>query len=52
MAASQALSAEALDVVTAYWYALVSVGTVFRLDPYLWVLQDWDSAEETLSVSN
>ncbi|KAF9230538.1 hypothetical protein BU15DRAFT_69113 [Melanogaster broomeanus] len=52
MAASHVLSAEALDVVVAYWYALVSIGTAFRLDPYLWVLQDWDTTEETLSVGS
>ncbi len=34
-----------------YWYALCAVGTAFRLDSFLYVLQDWDHKESMLKVS-
>ncbi|EED81134.1 predicted protein [Postia placenta Mad-698-R] len=33
-----------------YWIALSSVGGVFRLDTSLYVLQDWDSREQSLKI--
>ncbi|KII83495.1 hypothetical protein PLICRDRAFT_67635, partial [Plicaturopsis crispa FD-325 SS-3] len=33
-----------------YWHALSQVGSAFRIDPYLWVLQDWDEQRETLRI--
>ncbi len=39
----------ALDA--AYWFALSSIGAVFRLDVSMFVLQDWDEEEGSLKVS-
>ncbi|KII82852.1 hypothetical protein PLICRDRAFT_96050 [Plicaturopsis crispa FD-325 SS-3] len=33
-----------------YWYALSQVGSVFRLDDYMWVVQDWDAEQEMLRI--
>ncbi|KAF8833420.1 hypothetical protein BDN67DRAFT_748695 [Paxillus ammoniavirescens] len=52
MAALQAPSTEAPDVVAAYWYALVTIRTAFGVDPYLWVLQDWDTKAKTLAIGS
>ncbi|KDQ48962.1 hypothetical protein JAAARDRAFT_201274 [Jaapia argillacea MUCL 33604] len=35
----------------AYWNALSSLGTIFQVDGYLWVFQDWDDENEMLRVS-
>ncbi|KIJ11559.1 hypothetical protein PAXINDRAFT_157266 [Paxillus involutus ATCC 200175] len=35
---------------TRYWHALSTAGTVFRLDPHLWVMQDWDPQDEVLKI--
>lgn len=43
----QELSNEA----AAYWHALLHVGAVFRLDPYVYVFQDWNAQERMLQVT-
>ncbi|KAF8833731.1 hypothetical protein BDN67DRAFT_976448 [Paxillus ammoniavirescens] len=35
---------------TRYWHALSTAGTVFRLDPHLWVMQGWDPQDEVLKI--
>lgn len=34
----------------AYWYALQNVGSIFRIDTFLCVFQDWDHGHEMLEV--
>ncbi|KDQ56421.1 hypothetical protein JAAARDRAFT_132449 [Jaapia argillacea MUCL 33604] len=34
----------------AYWNVLSSLGTIFRVDGYLWVFQDWDDKNEMLQI--
>ncbi|KAK7687207.1 hypothetical protein QCA50_009712 [Cerrena zonata] len=38
------------DEQEAYWYTLNSVASIFRIDAYLYVLQDWDIKEECLQI--
>ncbi|KAJ3534115.1 hypothetical protein NM688_g7184 [Phlebia brevispora] len=43
-------SAEISEELYEYWYALRNSGAVFRLDSYLFVLQDWDEKHHMLKI--
>ncbi|KAI0370901.1 hypothetical protein BV20DRAFT_965977 [Pilatotrama ljubarskyi] len=50
LALSQSTQSFEDEVVAGYWYALVHVGGVFRLEPTQYVLQEWDTKSASLKL--